>query len=300
MPPEDLEKLTCEIGEALGAGEHARALALLDQLHASGSHPAQVHQLRANVLLAMNQPGAALAEAEQAAALAPDDRQTPLLIARTAWRMGATGKAQSAFERAIRLSSGEPGLLAEFAVFMAWERGPRPAELAARQALAANEQSAEAWAALGLAQHRMHRTSAAQASLKRALQLDPNSSMAQSAMVIVLRSQHQDAKAAALVELMQDDPGNAGFVQAMRKDLRGRKAVRTLLERPEVQQHLLREPAVPHRGVAWFAILLVLASMAGLGIYLSLLLHSPRPAAACAGMGLVLAWLVKRMFYRKR
>jgi Tfp pilus assembly protein PilF len=299
MPPEDLEKLASEIGEALAASEHARALALLDQLHASGSGQAQVHQLRANVLLAMDQPDAALAEAEQAAQLAPDDRQAPLLIARTAWRTGATGKAQSAFERAIRLSSGEPALLAEYAVFMAWERGPRPAELAAREALAANEQSAEAWAALGLAQHRMHRASAAQASLKRALQLDPNSSMAQSAMVIVLRSQHQDAKAAALVELMQDEPGNAGFVQAMRKDLRGRKAVRTLLERPEVQQHLLREPAYPHRTVAWFAILLVLACMAGLGTYLSLHLHSSRPASACAGMGLVLAWLVKRMFYRK-
>lgn len=299
MLDEDIERLAREAGDALAAGEHVRALALLDQLQAAGVELAQVHQLRANVLLAMGNHDAALAEAEIAAKLAPDDRQSPLLIARTAWRMGATGKAQAAFERALRLSEREPSLLAEYAVFMAWERGPRPAELAAREALAANEQSADAWAALGLAQHRMHRTSAAETSLKRALQLDPNNAMAQSAMVIVLRSQHRDDKAAALVEVMQDDPGNAGFVEAMRKDLRGRKAVRTLLERPEVQQQLLREPAVPHRAVAWLAVLIVLASCLGLGAYLTMMLRSTRPAIAMAIIGVFFAWQVKRMFHRQ-
>ncbi|HEX4149351.1 MAG TPA: hypothetical protein VHY20_10200, partial [Pirellulales bacterium] len=188
MQPEEIEQLVCEAGEALAASQYVRALALLDQLQAIEADNALVHQLRANVLLALGNFDAALGEAEQAAELAPADTQAPLLVARTAWRMGATGKAQSAFERAMRLSSAEPALLAEYAVFMAQERGPRPAELAARQALAADEQSAEAWAALGLAQHRMHRAGAAEASLKRALQLDPNSAIAQSAMAVVLRA----------------------------------------------------------------------------------------------------------------
>lgn len=301
MRPDEIEKLACEAGEALTAGQYVRALALLDQLLAVDAGNALIHQLRANVLLAMGNNEAALTEAEQAARLAPGDKQAPLLVARTAWRMGATGKAQSAFERAMKLSPPEPALLAEYAVFMAWERGPRPAELAAREALAANESSAEAWAALGLAQHRMHRASAAQASLKRALQLDPNSSMAQSAMVIVLRAQHQDAKAAALVEIMQDEPANAGFVAAMRKDLRGRKAVKTLLERPEVQREIFRDlTETPRRTVAWLAILLAVASTLGFGVYLSLQLHNVRPAALSVVIAMILAVQVRRMFYSER
>jgi Tfp pilus assembly protein PilF len=301
MRPEDIERLASEAGEALAANQYVRALALLDQLQAIDADNAVVHQLRANVLLAMGNNEAALIEAEHAARLAPTDKQAPLLVARTAWRMGATGKAQSAFERAIKLSSPEPALLAEYAVFMAWERGPRPAELAAREALAANEQSAEAWAALGLAQHRMHRASAADASLKRALQLDPNSSMAQSAMVIVLRDQHQDAKAAALVEIMQDEPANAGFVAAMRKDLRGRKAVKKLLERPEVQQQIFRDPTIaPRRTVAWLAILLAVGSTLGLGAYLSVVLHNVRPAALSVIIAFFAAVQVRHMFYAQR
>lgn len=296
MLPEDINRMIEDIEEALDADELVRALSLLDQLHAAGEQVGAVHLLRAKVLSAMGKHQLALPEAEQARKLLPDNEHAQLLVARSAWHTRAMGKAQAAFERAIKLSGQEPELLAEYATFMAWERGPRPAELAARAALAANERSADAWAALGLAQHRMHRNDVAETSLKRALQLDPNNSMAQSAMVLLLRDQHQDTKAAALVEVMQDEPTNAGFVEAMRKDLNQRKAVRKLLERPEVQAELMRERGLPHRTVAWLMVLFVIAANSGLAWYLCRAAKSSQPAWAVALIAILLAWLVRRMF----
>jgi hypothetical protein len=97
---------------------------------------------------------------------------------------------------------------------------------------------------------------------------------------------------------MQDEPANAEFVEAMRKDLKGRKALKTLLERPEVQRHIFRDPTVtPRRVVAGVSILLAVGSTLAFGIYVSLLLHSVRPAAAAALVAVFIGICVRRMFY---
>ena len=67
--------------------------------------------------------------------------------------------------------------------------------------------SSIAWAALGLAEYRLHRRREAEADLRRALKLDPNDIYAQSAMVVLLQEQRQDDRAEALADLLAENPG---------------------------------------------------------------------------------------------
>ena len=103
-------------------------------------------------------------------------------------------------------------MVADFAFFMAAARGPRLAEAAANEAVCADPQCAAAWAARGLAQFRLHRRRAAEASLKRALELDPNDPYAQAAMLALLYDRREHAQAVALAELLKDSRGTEEFV----------------------------------------------------------------------------------------
>ena len=130
--------------------------------------------IRARVLLHSDAGEEALSESRRAAELAPRDGRVHLFLGLAAWRCERLTLGQQSLERAIELSGGNPGMLVDYAWFMAVERGPRLAEDAALEAVAANETSSTAWAALGLVQSRLHERDEAQKSLDRAMTLDPD------------------------------------------------------------------------------------------------------------------------------
>lgn len=236
---------------ALRDGDYLRALAMADQLVAAMPDRAVVRAVRAQALLGANSPEESFAEARQAVVLAPRDAHAHLLLALAAWRTARLGLAQESFERAIDLSNRRSALLTEYAWFMAMERGPRLAEQAARRAVAADENSSTGWAALGLAQYRLHRRAEAEASLRRSLQLNPNDMYAQSAMVTLLQAQRNDAKAEALAGLLEEHAGTEDFVSAVREEAKRRRIARILVERNVDLDSLVHEP----RGYRWIGLL---------------------------------------------
>ena len=135
-----------------------------------------------------------------------------------AWRTRRLAMAQESFQRAIGRSGRRPAMLSEYAWFMANERGPKLAERAAREAVEADAGSSTAWAALGLAQFRLHRRTEAEASLRRALELNPNDIYAQSAMVRCCRTARDDRSAEALASLLQEHAGAEELVASVREE----------------------------------------------------------------------------------
>ena len=148
-----------------------------------------------------------------------------------AWRAERLAMAQEAFERAIELFGKRPALLSDYAWFMATERGPKLGKEAAEAAIEADADSSTAWAALGLAQFRLHRRAEAEASLRRALELNPNDIYAQSAMVTLLQDRHEDSKAEALAGLLEEHAGAEDLVAAVRDEAKRRRIGRMLVER---------------------------------------------------------------------
>ena len=261
MDEAGLERLAEEATAASEGGDHVRALALADQLVSVRPNHFAVRLIRTRVLRAMGNAGEAFAEAQRSAELAPGLPEVRWHLAIAAWDVGKLGLAQQSFERAVALSRRDPALLAEYAWFMASVRGPRLAEKAAREAIDADPESATAWAALGAAQFRIHQVEEARTSLKRALELDPNSTAAQFAMVALLEAKKEDAKAGALASVMQDRPGAEDVAKAIRRDIRLRELDKTVLERKEVQDALFRKPAAQRWG--WLISIVVAVMVVG-------------------------------------
>ena len=71
----------------------------------------------------------------------------------------------------------------------------------------------------------------AEASLRRALELNPNDIYAQSAMVTLLQDRRQDSKAEALVGLLEEHAGTEELVAAVRDEAKRRQIGRMLVER---------------------------------------------------------------------
>ena len=252
MDPDRIEELSDEALEALQRGDYVRALAVADQLIAAAPESPAARALRAQALLGTDAGEEAVSEARRAVELDPQDAYTQRLLGLAAWRDERLTLAQGSFEQAVELSGRKPELLAEYAWFMASERGPRLAEEAAREAVDADANSSTAWAALGLAQFRLRRRQQAEASLRRALKLDPNDMYAQSAMVVLLQDQRQDTKAQALAHLLEDSPGTEEFVASVRAEAKQRQIARMLLERNAVREAVFAEP--PRRGWLWVAV----------------------------------------------
>jgi Tfp pilus assembly protein PilF len=291
MDPDRIEELSDQALEALDRGDYVRALAIADQLIAAAPHSPAARALRAQALLGTDAGEEAVSEARRAVELDPQDEYAERLLGLAAWRDERLTLAQSSFERAVELSGRKPELLAEYAWFMASERGPRLAEEAAREAVDADENSSTAWAALGLTQFRLHRRQQAEASLRRALELDPNDMYAQSAMVVLLQDQRQDTKAQALAHLLEDSPGTEEFVESVRSEARGRQIARMLLERRAVREVVFAEPR--RRGWLWLAVgaaavagMLILIRPAGPGGWLLCLLVPP-----------FILWRVRQLFF---
>ena len=232
---------------ALAAEDYVRALAIGDQLVAELPDRAVVRAIRAHALLASDAPEECYAEARRAVDLDPEDEHAHRLLALAAWRAERLAIAQETFEHAIERFGKHPALLSDYAWFMATERGPKLGKEAARAALDADPLSSTAWAALGLAHLRLHRRAEAGASLRRALELNPNDIYAQSAMITLLQDRHEDSQAEALAGLLQQHAGAEDVVAAVRDEAKRRQIGRMLVER-KVD---VDAPPRQSRSVAW-------------------------------------------------
>jgi len=252
-----IEQLAEEALEALRTDDFVRAVAIADQLTAIVPDDAAVRAIRAEALVKTEAGEDALAEARRAVELAPENHHLHVVLGLAAWQTERLTLAQQSFERAVELSGEEPRLVADFAFFMGAARGPRLAEAAANEALSGDPKCAAAWAALGLAQFRSRRRRAAEASLTRALELDPNEPYAQAVMLALLHDRHDDARALALARLLDDcrpteeflavrlffrgcgfpaGAGSAQLVETIEQDAKKRQIARQLIERRAVRE----------------------------------------------------------------
>jgi len=287
----EIQALIDQALQALRRDDHVRAVAIADQLAAVAPEHAVVRAIRAQALLGSEDGEEALAEARRAVELGGEDPFAHLLLGMAAWRCEKHTLAQGSLERALELSRRDPKFLAEYAWFMASQRGPRPAEEAAREAVDADAASSVAWAALGLAQYRLHRRDDAEASLHRALKLDPNDIYAQSAMVVLLQDRRQDDKAVALAKLLEDSPGTEEFVEAVRSEAKQRQIAKMLLERNVVIPE--RSGESPRRRWLWVCIAAVMIS----GMLILLNPRHPATIVLCVIIPLYLLWRARQFLF---
>lgn len=287
MDAESVQRLIEQALAALHNGESVRAVALADQaIAAEPDHPL-ARAIRAQVLLEADDPAEAYQEAQRAVQLSPRDPYARLLLGQAAWRKRHLAAAQQQLREAVNLSRRDPKFLAEYAWFMASERGPKPAETAATDAVEADERCSTAWAALGLVQHRQHRWAEAEESLRRALVLNPADIYAQSAMAQLLQEKREDEKAVALAELLEQAPGAAEFVEAVRKEAKQRQIQRMLLERNV--DLTPRQPVSSRQRGAWLLALGVMTA----GVLLLIDRTNPVTLLACVIVPFVFLWYLR-------
>ncbi|MCS7236974.1 MAG: tetratricopeptide repeat protein [Thermoguttaceae bacterium] len=232
--PLGFETASCLLEQAehaLEAGDYRHALELTDQILPLAHQIPEVWRVRAKALAFLHRPVDAVEAARRFASTQPGDVSAQWELAQYAWRAGRLGLAQQAMEKAIFLSGQDPQLFAEYAWFLAFERGPRIAEEIAQQAVQLAPNSSTAWAALGLSQLRRHRLKEAEASLGRALRLDPNDPCAQCAMLFLLREERQNEKALALSKILEDTPGTEPIINSIRREATRRMIATKLVER---------------------------------------------------------------------
>jgi len=314
MDQRQIEELTDEALAALEGGDYVRAVAISDQLTAVVPEDPAVRAIRAEALLKNEAGDEALAEARRAVELDARNHHLHTLVGLAAWRADKLTLAQESLERAVELSGEEPQVVADLAFFMAAARGPRLAEAAANEAICGDHKCAAAWAALGLAQFRLRRRLAAEASLKRALELDPNHPYAQAVMLAVLCDRRDNARAVGLARLLDDSrrteqfiatrlffrscgfPDAAGtdeIVEAIQHEAKKRQVQRALIERRAV-----REPtyyaASPRK--LWLSLIIAAVMTAGL-LVLALAQPDRNPLLiALAFTPLVLFWVFRGVF----
>jgi len=289
MDPAEIKELTEEALWALRDGDNVRAVAVADQLIAAAADNPVARAIRAQALLKSGAGEDALEEAQRAVELDPNSQHAHTILGIAAWRSARLTLAQQSLERALELSGRKPGLLVDYAWFMASERGPRLAEEAAQEAVLAAGTSSTAWAALGLAQFRLHRREEAEASLRRALELDPNDPYAQSAMATLLQEKREDKKAVALARLLEDIPGTEEFVESILGEAKRRQVARKLVERKALPDAVYE---VPLRPTLW----LFLAAGLTAALWVLIRPHSLTAALPCMLIPLVVVWLAHKIF----
>jgi len=295
MDRPEIEKLFAQASDAMADGDFVRAVAIADQLTAELPDDAAAWLLRAESLLASGAEDETLEAARRAVELGAveldaEPGRAHRILGLAAWRCERLSLAQQSLQRALELSGRNPELLAEFAWFMASERGPRLAEETAREAVEANETSSTAWAALGLVEFRLHRREQAEESLRRALALNPSDVYAQSAMAALLQDQGKDTEAEQFAARMAGTPGTEQLVESIREEARQRK-----LERLLIQREIVPDPTVglwPRRLAIW----LVLVSSLIAGIYLILNPHGPGIVIILFIFPLLLLWCLRQLF----
>jgi len=288
MEPSEFEKLIDEARDALDRGDDVRAVAIADQLIAAAPDDRTARVIRAQGLLGMASPQEAVDEARLAAELAPNVDEVHWLLATAAWQARRLHLAQQSFERAVELSGYRAEVLADFAWFMAAERGPRPAEKIARQAIEADANSSIAWTALGLAQYKLRRRGEAEESLRRALQINPDDTGAQSAMAMLLQDTGRGQQAEVLVELLEDAPGTKDFVESARGEAKRRKIAQMLLERDALPEGPPQD--LQHRYALW--LIAICAAAAALALLLKP--SMPLGVSVCVILPLMFLWYLRR------
>ena len=289
MDQSQIRKLTEEALQALRDGENVRAVGLADQLITAAPDDPVIRAIRAQALLKSDAGEDAMDEARRAVELDPQSEHAHTILGIAAWRAARLTLAQKSLERAIELSGRRPGLLVDYAWFMASERGPRPALEAATEAVRTCGNSSTAWAALGLAQFRLHRRDEAEASLQRALELDPNDPYAQSAMVSLLQDKRDDKRAVALAHLLEETPGTEQIVAEVRHEAKRRQVAKKLVERDALPATVFE---VTVRRWFWPALA---AAMIG-ALWLLIRPDSPDIALACLVIPLMLVWVVRKIY----
>ena len=262
MVPHDIQQQAAHALDELQAGRCAHALAITDQILATGADDAPLRCLRANALLRMGQAHEALEEAQAAVRLGPRNAACHLALGWAAWEAERWPTAKKALEAAVRWSNRDAIILIEYARFMACCGGPRPAWHAAREAVDANQESAAAWATLALAQYRRHRRQEAEASIARALKLDPNDLLAQSLMMTFFEAKGETAKAAALVRLMRDTPGGDRLAASFHERQRERHALQQLALSERTRHASLKRQPRPRRRLMKLCLVLIPPLMA--------------------------------------
>lgn len=289
MDAADIQQLIDEAEAAIERGDVAEAVALADRLVAICPDDAQVRAVRVNALLKADEVEAAFCEARRTVELAPESEQIQFLLGLAAWRSNRMTLAQQSLERAIELSNSKPRLLADYAWFMAYERGPRLGEEAALRAIAAAENSSTAWAALGMAQFRLRRHEEAAESLKRALKLDPNDCYAQLAMARLLQERRQDNQAMALASLLEDTPGTEPLVEEIRQQAKRRQVAMKLVERKALPE---KHDGVPRHANRW----LVLAAMLSAAVVILIGPTTPLSWFLSMIVPVVVMWPLRKIF----
>lgn len=305
MDRSEIEKLFARAHDAMAEGDFVRTVAIADQLTAELPDDAAAWLLRAESLLASGAEEETLEAARRAVELNAvelgivesnaveldaEAGQAHRILGLAAWRCERLTLAQQSLQRGLELSGHDPDLLAEFAWFMASERGPRLAEEAAREAVEANESSSTAWAALGLVEFRMHLREQAEASLRRALALNSGDVYALSAMAALLQEQGKDAEAEEYAARLADTPGTEQLVESIREEARQRK-----LEFLLIQRDVVPDPTLglwPRRLAIW----LVLVSSLIAGVYLVFHPHGPGIVIILFIFPLLLFWCMRQLF----
>jgi len=279
-----------QVRQSLKRGDHIRALAVADQLVADvGDHPL-LRAMRAEALLGSENGEEALAEARLAVELDPNSDYAHRVLGLAAWRQERRTLAQESLERAVELSGRRPELLAEYAWFMAIERGPRLAEAAARRAIDTDAEMSTAWAALGLAQYKLRHRDEAEVSLRRALELNPKDLYAQGAMIMLLQDRRLDNQVEVLADLVGETPGTEEFVASIRDEAKRRRIARMLVERNAMPEPKAEES--PRRWAAWTVALALIVT----GICLFFEPGLPLMLMICVVLPLTILWYMRRVF----
>lgn len=289
MDPSEIRRLTEQANEALRRGDGVRALATADQLLAGVPDNPTAHAIRARALLDSDAVEEAYVEARRAVELDGHSEHAHRLFGLAAWRSQRLSIAQQSLERALELSGRRPELLAEFAWFMASERGPRLAEEAAQEAVDADRSSSTAWAALGLAQYKLHCRHEAGVSLRQALELDPGDPNAQSAMAVLLQDLRMDSQAETLAELLEKSPGTEEIVDSIRDTAKQRQIAAMLTQRGVVPK------SSPDESRRRRAVCIVTTAILIAGICLFFERAFPVAAMICVILPLLLLWYLRQI-----
>ncbi len=240
MTPEELDHLARQAHEALMSEQLDLGLALTDQCVRARPAEPVFYCWRARALMEMDKFTEAVQQARQAVLYGPEMLEAHMVLADACAVLGRNMEAQNAFREAIKLSRRDPAVLRAYALFMATECGPKLGEQAALEAIEADADATYAWTALGISQLRQHRHAEAESSLNRAVELDNENTWAKMNLAVVLGEMGKQAKAQALLKLLQGDPEADDFVAAARQSDREREIAQRLLERPEYVEAVFR------------------------------------------------------------
>jgi Tfp pilus assembly protein PilF len=261
MKPEDVEKLAKRAFEAFMAEKHVLGLALTDQLIEAVPTNATFRCWQVYGLLDGGQPQEAVEAARRAVQVAPGAFETHLVLAQSLWTCDNPNEAQREFEQAISLSRGHPYVLSEYASFLAIDRDAADAHRVAEEAIKANPNSADAWAALGVAQYRLQRIPEAKSSLRRSLELNPASNRAALAMQAVLSEVARRKGAAALRDMIKDIPEAGQLAAELCRQVQRREEAWSEAAEDEAET-VSRRPNSARLRRAWYIAIAVLLALA--------------------------------------